>query len=68
MDRTGNVGVVAGKLSFEADKIVENINAILTAVNSERPASAKGTFIRSVTISSTMGVGVPVAYSIADAQ
>ena len=63
MDRTGNVSVVAGKLSFEADKLAENIKSILTAVNAERPASAKGVFIRSVTISSTMGVGVPVAYS-----
>lgn len=65
MDRTGNVGVVAGKLSFDADKLVENITTILGAVNSERPASAKGIFIRSITISSTMGVGVPVAYSFA---
>lgn len=65
MDRTGNVGVVAGKLSFEANKLVENITTILGAVNSERPASAKGIFIRSITISSTMGVGVPVAYSFA---
>ncbi len=68
MDRTGNVGVVAGKLSFDADKIVENIQAVLTAVNSERPASAKGVFIRSITISSTMGVGIPVVYSFGDAQ
>ena len=60
MDRTGNVCVPAGKLSFEADKLVDNIRAILEAVAHERPASTKGVFIRSCTISPTMGVGVRV--------
>ena len=63
MDRTGNVGVVAGKLSFEADKLEGNVNAILAAVAAERPASAKGVFIKTVTVCSTMGVGVPVIYN-----
>ena len=63
MDRTGNVGVVAGKLSFDADKLEGNINAILAAVAAERPASAKGIFIKNVTICSTMGVGVTVTYN-----
>jgi large subunit ribosomal protein L1 len=60
MDRTGNVCVLAGKSSFDADKLVGNINAIVAAVKAERPAAAKGTFIRSLTVSSTMGVGVRV--------
>ncbi|MDX9792609.1 MAG: 50S ribosomal protein L1 [Kiritimatiellia bacterium] len=60
MDRTGNVCVLCGKCSFDADKLVGNINAIVAAVQSERPAAAKGTFIRSLTVSSTMGVGVRV--------
>lgn len=60
MDRTGNVCVLCGKRSFDADKLVGNINAIVTAVQAERPAAAKGTFIRSLTVSSTMGVGVRV--------
>ncbi|MBR4317919.1 MAG: 50S ribosomal protein L1 [Kiritimatiellae bacterium] len=60
MDRTGNVCVPAGKLSFEADKLVDNIRAIIDAVEHERPAAAKGIFIRSCTISPTMGVGVRV--------
>ncbi|MDD5706953.1 MAG: 50S ribosomal protein L1 [Kiritimatiellae bacterium] len=61
MDRTGNVSVRCGKRSFEADKLIGNINAIIEAVQAERPAGAKGAFIRSCTLSSTMGVGVPVA-------
>ena len=68
MDRTGNIGVVAGKLSFDADKLEGNINAILAAVAAERPASAKGVFIKSVTICSTMGVGVSVIYNTGAAE
>ena len=60
MDRTGNLCVPAGKLSFEASKLVDNIRAIIDAVEHERPAAAKGLFIRSCTISPTMGVGVRV--------
>ena len=67
MDRTGNVCVLCGKSSFDADKLVGNINAIVKAVQSERPAAAKGTFIRSLTVSSTMGVGVRVQLRTEDA-
>lgn len=62
MDRTGNVCVLCGKRSFDADKLIGNINAIVTAIQAERPAATKGTFIRSLTVSSTMGVGVRVAF------
>jgi large subunit ribosomal protein L1 len=60
MDRTGNVSVGCGKRSFEPRKLRENMLAIVEALNAERPAGAKGAFIRSCTISSTMGVGIPV--------
>ena len=60
MDRTGNCCVACGKLSFEAAKLCENIRAVVEAVRAERPAAAKGTFIKSLTVSSTMGVGVRV--------
>lgn len=59
MDKTGNVAVIAGKLSFDADKLVSNIKAVVSAVQAARPATAKGAFIKSLTIASTMGVGVP---------
>ena len=61
MDRTGNLGAVCGKLSFDAEKLAENVRALLDAVKAERPAAAKGAFIRTCTLSSTMGVGVRVA-------
>jgi len=60
MDKTGNLAVVAGKRSFDADKLVENIKAVVSAVQSAKPATVKGVFIKSMTVSSTMGVGVPV--------
>ena len=60
MDRTGNVCVLCGKRSFEENKLVENIRVIVDAVKAERPAGAKGIFVRTLTVSSTMGVGVHV--------
>ena len=60
MDRTGNMAVVAGKRSFDADKLVGNIKAIVAAVQAAKPDKVKGTFIKSMTVASTMGVGVPV--------
>ena len=60
MDKTGNCCVIAGKLSFEADKLVQNVKAVIDAVQAAKPASVKGVFVKSVSISSTMGVGVPV--------
>ncbi len=60
MDRSGNVCVLCGKRSFDADKLIGNIHVIVDAVKAERPAGAKGTFVRSLTVCSTMGVGVRV--------
>ena len=60
MDKTGNMAVVAGKRSFDADKLVQNIKAIVAAVQAAKPATVKGVFIKSMSVSSTMGIGVPV--------
>ena len=66
MDKTGNCCVIAGKLSFDADKLVANVKAVVEAVSAARPAAIKGAFIRSLTVSSTMGVGIPCV--LADAE
>jgi len=63
MDKTGNLAVIAGKRSFEPDALIGNIKAIVSAVNAAKPAAVKGVFIKSMTIASTMGVGVPVIVS-----
>lgn len=60
MDRHGNINVPSGKLSFEDEKLVENVRTILDAVKAERPASAKGQYIKNCTVASTMGVGLRV--------
>ena len=67
MDKTGNVAVVAGKRSFDEAALVQNIKAVVAAVVAAKPASVKGVFIKSMSISSTMGVGVPVI-AAADAE
>lgn len=63
LDKTGNINVPFGKRSFDAAKLVENAEAILSAIKAERPAAAKGAFIRKCYVSSTMGVGIPVQVS-----
>ena len=60
MDKTGNVAVIAGKRSFDDDALAQNIKAVISAVQAAKPATVKGVFIKSMSISSTMGVGVPV--------
>lgn len=60
MDRHGNVSVPFGKLSFDADKLVENANSIISGVKGGKPAGFKGVYIKSCTVSSTMGLGLRV--------
>jgi large subunit ribosomal protein L1 len=60
MDKNGNVQVPFGKLSFTPEALAENCHAIIEAVQHARPASAKGTYIKRCTLSSTMGPGLHV--------
>ena len=60
IDKTGNLHVPIGKASFEPLKLYENFIALMDAVRRARPASAKGVFLRTVTVTSTMGPGVRV--------
>ena len=57
---SGIIHVPIGKTSFEETSIKENLNAIMGALIAARPASVKGRYVRSVTISSTMGVGIRI--------
>ena len=58
VDKTGNIQVGLGKLSFTDDQIVDNLRTFLTAIMRARPSTAKGTYLRNATISSTMGPGI----------
>jgi len=60
VDKTGNIHGPIGKVSFSTDQLAENLHAFVDAVVRAKPAGAKGTYVKSVTVSSTMGPGVPV--------
>ncbi len=62
-DRYGNVHIPIGRVSFEAEKIVENLTSIADEIARSRPAASKGKFVRKVSISSTMGPGIKVDLS-----
>ncbi len=59
-DKTGLLHVAIGKVSFSEQQILENIGALMEAVKAARPSAVKGTYVRSVTFTSTMGPGIPV--------
>jgi len=60
VDKTGNLHAPIGKVSFDGERLGENLKSFMDAVVHGRPAAAKGTYIKSVTLSSTMGPGVRI--------
>ena len=58
VDKTAIAHVPVGKASFDADKLADNFNTLIGAIIKAKPASAKGTYIKSVVLSSTMGPGI----------
>ena len=60
VDKTGNLHAPIGKASFTPEQLAENLHVFLDTVVRARPAAAKGTYVRTVTVSSTMGPGVRV--------
>ena len=65
VEKAGVVHAGIGKASFEADKIAENAHAFIDAIKKARPSGAKGTYIKKITLSSTMGSGVFIDDSLA---
>ena len=64
VDKTGVIHVPVGKVSFDTHKLVENASMLLAAVVKAKPAAAKGKYVRSVTMCSTMGPGVLLDVSV----
>ena len=62
-DSYGNVHAIIGKVSFDANKLVENLQAFVTVIVKSKPQTAKGTYIKNISVSSTMGPGVKVDVS-----
>jgi large subunit ribosomal protein L1 len=60
VDRTGNVHIPIGKVSFDVDRLTENMSAVMDVILRQKPPAAKGTYVRNVTVSSTMGPGVGI--------
>jgi large subunit ribosomal protein L1 len=59
-DKVGNVHIRVGKRSFTRDQLIANVHAVIDELYKAKPASAKGKYLRSVTLSSTMGPGVHI--------
>src|SRR5918999_945623 len=60
VDKTGIIHAPVGKTSFETGKLIENTHALVTSVVKAKPAAAKGKYLKSVTLSSTMGPGIRI--------
>lgn len=60
VDKTANLHVPIGKVSFESGKLYDNMAALMEAVRKAKPAATKGTYIKRVTLTSTMGPGIKV--------
>ena len=60
VDKTGIIHAAIGKVSFDANKISENANELIQTINKLKPTASKGTYFKSITLSSTMGVGLSI--------
>ncbi len=60
MDKTANIHIPIGKVSFQAEQLLENFASLVDAVQTAKPAGAKGQFIKKIVLTSTMGPGVKV--------
>ena len=67
VEKAGVVHAGIGKISFDADKLVQNLRAFITAVQKAKPEGSKGTYMKKIAISSTMGPGVSISLDSANA-
>ncbi len=63
LDKNNNVHVIIGKASFGAERLETNLRAVMGAIIKAKPSAAKGTYLKSVYVASTMGPGIKVNYS-----
>ena len=64
VDKQAAIHLAVGKVSFGADKIEENLQAFFSSLQSQKPASLKGVFVHSVTLTTTMGPGIKLAHNV----
>ena len=63
LDKAAIIHVPFGKVSFGADKLIENFETVMDAIVKAKPAAAKGTYLKSIAVASTMGPGIKVSYA-----
>lgn len=68
LDKTANIHVQVGKVSFPAEKLLENFSVLMDAIKKAKPSGAKGSYIRRITFASTMGPGVKVDVNAAQSM
>jgi large subunit ribosomal protein L1 len=68
VDKTGVIHAPVGKVSFASDKLLENANSLIQAVVKAKPSAAKGKYVKSATLCSTMGPGVPLDVTVMNAK
>ena len=64
LDKAAIIHVPIGKVSFGVEKLLENFNTVMEAVVKAKPAAAKGQYLRSIALSSTMGIGIKIVYNV----
>jgi large subunit ribosomal protein L1 len=67
-DKTAQVHTAVGKISFAGQNLVENASALINAVVKAKPSAAKGKYVKGITLSSTMGPGIPIDLAIAESE
>jgi large subunit ribosomal protein L1 len=67
-DKNGIIHSTVGKVDFDTDKIKENLEALLVALKRAKPSVAKGTYVKKVTLSTTMGAGIVLDQASLDAK
>jgi large subunit ribosomal protein L1 len=60
VEKANLIHVAIGKISFEEDQLAENLNAMMGALLTDRPAASKGKYLKKITIASTMGPGIKI--------
>jgi large subunit ribosomal protein L1 len=68
LDKTANVHVPIGKISFEVDKLYDNLAALMDAIKKAKPSGAKGIYIKKITLAATMGPGVKIDSNMAQSM
>ena len=59
-DKSGNIQTSIGKADFTAEQLADNLSALIAAIIKHKPSAAKGTFIKKICVSTTMGVGIQI--------